>query len=78
MLALLRLAAPYIAVTGLVLCGLWYVYHKGETDERNSNAADVLKETDEARKLREDNEARERARSDDDAVRCLRNPQGCR
>jgi hypothetical protein len=76
--SLVRLAAPYLAVAGLVLGGLWVVYHRGETGERKGNAARVLAETDEARKLRERNDAGEHSRSDDDAVGCLRSPTGCR
>ena len=76
--SLVRLVAPYLAVAGLVLGGLWYVYHRGETDERNGNAARVLVEADEARRLRESNDAGEHSRSDDDALKCLRSPTGCR
>jgi hypothetical protein len=75
---LLRLAAPYLIGAGLVLGATAYLYEKGRTDERNSNVAKVLAESEEARKLREKNDAGEHSRSDDDALKCLRNPNGCR
>lgn len=66
-----------VAAVLLIGGAAFYVYHKGETDQANKGATEVVKETDDARKDREKVDAGERARDDDAATKCLRNPTGC-
>lgn len=67
----LRLA-PYGIFAALLLGGLWYVYHKGEINERSSTAGKVLQETEAQRKAREAIDARNRALDDAAATERLR------
>ena len=83
MIALLAspLARSALAVTAavLLLAGAYYwIYSKGTSDERRNNAVDVLNEREKSRKLREGNDADARRLDDDAALRCLRDPSGCR
>lgn len=66
-----------LAAVAIAVGAYWYVYHRGQTDERNSNAVKTMQETEEQRRLREDNDAKARGRTDDDALKCLRSPTGC-
>ena len=66
-----------VAIVALAGGAYWFVYDKGQTDERNKNAATVLVETEAQRKAREANDAAARALGDDAALRCLRSPTGC-
>jgi hypothetical protein len=74
------LGRSLLAGIGLALLlggATFWIYHKGQGDERNSNAGQVLAETEAERKAREASDAAARAQSDGDALKCLRNPQGC-
>jgi len=67
----------FVLVMGLAGGAYFYVYHKGQTDERNSNAGSVLQESESSRKLRESNDVITRNLDDERALVCLRNPAGC-
>lgn len=76
--ALLRFVAPYliaIAIAGGAY--VWIVEHAKE-QERNAIAAKAFRESENARKLREGNDADAHSNSDDDALRRLRDPTGHR
>ncbi len=68
-----------IAAVAIAMAGgaYFYVYHQGQTDERNSNAGRILVETEADRRLREHKDADARSLDDERALLCLRNPSGC-
>lgn len=68
---------PYAIVVVLVLGGIFYIYNKGQTDERNSIAGKTLEQVQKDTKQRENIDQNEHSRSIDDAIKCLRNPNGC-
>ncbi len=78
MSALAWKAAPLVLAIVLAGGAYFYVFHSGVTSERNANAGRVLVESEDARKLREVNDAKARAADDARALECLRSATGCR
>ncbi len=68
---------PYVAVVLVVLGGIYYVYHKGQVDQKNSTASDTLKQVEKDTKNRGKIDTNERKKTDDAATKCLRDPNGC-
>jgi len=76
-------AAPlwlYGAVGGLILmaAGGWWIYERGVEVERGRAATVALEKIETDRKDREKSDETARNLGDDAALRCLRNPAGCR
>lgn len=66
-----------LAVT-LIGGGIAYIDHEARVSERNAAAARAYQESENARKERETNDGAARRLDDDAALKCLRNPAGCR
>lgn len=60
------------------LAALAIVYGKGEQAGRTGDAIATIRESEDARKLREKNDTGARSLDNDAALVCLRNPGGCR
>jgi uncharacterized protein HemX len=70
-------AAPYVLAIALALGGIWYIYHKGQTDQAATTAADTLKQVGKDTRARAKIDTNERKQTDDAATKCLRDPNGC-
>lgn len=70
----------YGALAGLVIAAGagWWIYERGVSAERGRAATLTLDRIEADRKDREENDAKSRSLDDDAALRCLRDPAGCR
>ena len=75
---LARYALAGLAAVLLVGGAYLYVDHKARVDERAALAAKAAAEAEKSRKLRETNDEKARSLDDDAALKCLRQPSGCR
>ncbi len=69
-----------LGLAAVTLAGGLYFYidHKARVDERNAIAAKAAEQREKDRKDREKNDEKARNLDDDAALKCLRNPTGCR
>jgi hypothetical protein len=67
-----------LAAVAVAIGAYAYIDHEARVSERNAAAARTFQESENARKLRETNDGSARRLDDDAALRCLRNPAGCR